>query len=318
MNIIKLKDLILPDECRFSKFFNENLKGKYAYWIQMRYIFPMESLDYKTYIQYEQLDDVYFLNRCTLPHIDLYSEECCMYEFAQNYVDHDATELANAVSDFRTANEYVADADIDTTKLKNFRSWLANEILMFNTGINGEYLNILTSDQIHMLEYYKNGMYNDVVKYLSVFGIDGSFTLNTTSASTCCCSNNSSLYTLSTSTGCNAMDIYVKNVHNLMVQTFENADFWAQFNKDFISVFKKYIDNIIKTGLSINVKTNNVLYASCSCNSNVSISNEVLKQLSEALQYIIDDNIKGHINFIHDALYNWADQLYDHMSWDSK
>ena len=319
MNIVKLKDIVMPSEYRMSKFFNTSLKGKYAYWIQMRYIFPLDSLDFRTYIKYEQLDHVHFLGPDMLPHIDLYDEECCMYDFAQVYIDHDATELANNVNDYRTANEYVADFDIDINKLRKFRSWLAGEILAFNTSIDGTYLDNLRPEQLHMLEYYKDNMYNDVVKQLNVFGIDGAFTLPTSSTGCCCNNNVSGLYALTNPFTCNALDIYTHNVHTLMVQTFENVEFWKQFNKDFIAVFKKYIDNIIKTGLVINIPVKDAVYIKCNCSTNsINASNELLKNLSEALQYIIDDEITGHINFIHDALYNWAEQLYDHMSWEIK
>lgn len=317
MNIVKFKDIVLTDACKFSKFFNENLKGKYAYWVKMRYIFPLNSLDYKTYIQYEQLDNVYMLDEKMLPHIDLYSEECCMFNFAQDYIDIDATELANNINDFRTANEYVADSDIDINKLRNFRAWLANEILLFNTSVDGSYLDNLTSNQIHMLEFYKNNMYNDIVKTLSIFGMENAFT--TLKTNTCGCCNSINTVNLTNTVGCNSVDIYVNNIHNLMVQTFENIDFWMQFNKDFLSVFKKYIDNIIKTGLIINKQLSNELTLKCNCNDDkINAANNMLKKLSEALEYMINSDIKGHVNFIHDALYNWADQLYDKMSWDIK
>lgn len=317
MNIIKFKDIVLPVECRFSTLFNEKLKGKYAYWIQMRYIFPFESIDYKTYIQYEQLDHIDFLKPNMLPHIDLYDDECSMYDFAQTYIDIDATELANTISDYKTANEYVADFDIDVTKLRNFRSWLASEILAFNTAQDGSYLKNITEHQVHMFEYYKNNMYNDVVKQLSVFGTENAFTLTNKSDCSCCSSNVSGLYSLMNPYSCNALDTYTKNIHILMVQTFENIDFWLGFNKDFIAVFKKYIDNIVKTGLAI-TETNNNISLICNCNNATDSANTILKNLSEALQYIINNEHKGHLNFIHDALYNWAEQLYDKMSWNIK
>lgn len=318
MNIIKFKDIVLPAECRFSTLFNEKLKGRYAYWVQMRYIFPFESLDYKTYIQYEQLDHIDFLKPNMLPHIDLYDDECCMYDFAQMYIDADATELANTISDYKTANEYIADFDIDITKLRNFRSWLASEILAFNTAQDGSYLNNITEQQAHMFEYYKNNMYNDVVKQLSVFGSENAFTLPNKSGCSCCSSNISGLYSLTNPYSCNALDTYTKNLHILMVQTFEDINFWLCFNKDFIAVFKKYIDNIIKTGLIITEAGNTNLGLICNCNTATNTANLILKNLSEALQYIINDEHKGHLNFIHDALYNWAEQLYDKMSWNIK
>lgn len=319
MNIIKLKDIILPSECRFSKFFNENLKGKYAYWIQMRYIFPMDSLDYTSYIQYEQLDPIDFLKPTILPHIDLYSEECCMYNFSQKYIDCEATGIANDINEYKIANSHVTDADIDMLKLRNFRSWLATEILMLNTCVDGTYLDKLTENQIHMLEYYKNDMYNEVVKQLSIFGKENAFSITSNSKSCGCCSTNlSGLYNSNGQFICDALTTYTKNLHKLMVQTFEDASFWMSLNTDFIEVFKKYIDNIIATGLIINTSTDNVLYSTCNCNANTNVSTTILKNLSDALQYIIDDNVTGHINFIHDALYNWAEQLYDKMSWNLK
>lgn len=316
MNIVKLKDIMLPDDCKFAKFFNENLKGKFAFWIQMRYIFPMNTMNLKTYIQYEQFDASDFLGDNILPHIDLYSEECCMFDFAQQYIDHAATERANAINEYHTANEYVADFDIDIEKLRNFRAWLAAEILSYSTGFDGNYLDNLNNNEIHMLEFYKNDMYNDVIKYLSIFGQENAFELISNNTNCGCCNTNvASLYGLTTGITCNALDVYIKNIHNLMVKTFEDVTFWMQFTKDFIAVFKKYIDNIIKTGLVIN-KDSGKLYAVCHCNNDSTQAYTVMLQnLSDALQYIIDDEIRGHSNFIYDALHNWAEYLYDNMSW---
>ena len=303
MNIVKLKDKVMPNECSFANFFNEKLKGKYAYWIQMRYIFPLDSMDYITYIKYEQLDDIDFLKPDILPHIDLYTEECCMYEFSYKYIDHNATSISNTIriNDYKIANNYVSDPDIDISDLRNFRSWLANELLLLNTAEDGTYLNNLTENQIHMLEYYKNDMYNDVVKQLNIFGKDNAFTITSANNCGCCSINTSGLYNLTNSYVCNALDTYVKNLHILMVQTFEDINFWLCFNKEFISVFKKYIDNIIKTGLIINKPVNSNLYIGCNCNSLKDASNIILRNLSEALQYIIDDEYNNHINFITDS-----------------
>lgn len=286
----------------------------------MRYIFPLDSLDYKTYIEYEQLSHFHMLGANILPHIDMYDDECNMYSFTQTYVDHDATEIANSISKYVTSNDYVTDSDIDLEKIRKFRSWLASEILALSTGNDGEYLDLITNEQAHMLEYYKNNMYNEVIKQLNVFGFENAFTLLDTGKKTCeCCNNSTSLYTLSNGMTCNALEIYKKNIHTLMVQTFENADFWLQFNKGFIELFKKYIDNIIKAGLIINMETSNVLYNICKCSDNsINASNEMLQRLSQALQYMIDDEVKGHSNFIHDALYDWAEYLYDRMSWEIK
>ena len=317
MNIVKIKDIIIPNECSFSDFFNKNLKGKYAYWVQMRYIFPLDSIDYITYIKYEQMDEVDFIKQDIINYIDLYNEECCMFNFSQIYIDHEETSLINDINEYKILNTHSTDSDIDLNKIRNFRSWLANEILLYNTTDTGEYLNNLSESQIHMLQFYKNDMYNEVVKQLNIFGSDSAYTLleNNTGCG-CCATNISSLYNTSLITNsCDALNVYTKNVHNLMVQTFENISFWKNFNKQFIEVFKKYIDNIIKSGLIINNSTNTNIYIKCNCNNPNNLFVDLLKNLSEALQYILNDDITMHYNFIHDALYNWAEQLYDKMSW---
>lgn len=314
MNIIKLRDIVMPDEFRLSRFFNKNLKGKYAFWIQMRYIFPLESLDYKTYIQYEQLNAEDFLSENMLPHIDLYSEECCMFNFAQNYIDHEATENVNGINEYRIANEYVVDFNVDITHLRSFRTWLANEILLLNSSIDGVYNDNLSDNQIHMLEFYKNNMYNEIIKQLSIFGIDNNFKSVGNSTSCGCCSQNTMLDGLSLITICKPIEIYTKNIHNLMVQTFEDVNFWLQFNIEFIKLFKLYIDNIIKAGFVISINDTNKMYTQCDC-GNTNFHTSILQNLSTSLGYIINDDVSNHRNFIHDSLYNWAETLYDYMYW---
>jgi Txe/YoeB family toxin of Txe-Axe toxin-antitoxin module len=98
---------------------------------------------------------------------------------------------------------------------------------------------------------------------------------------------------------------------------FEDVNFWKQFNVDFIRVFKKYIDNIIKTGLAINNTPEQLRFTDCNCSSqSVNKTNEkMLRNLSESLGFIIDGDVNGHLNFISDSLYNWAEYLYEYMSW---
>lgn len=317
MNIIKLKDILMPETSWMAEFFNKNLKGKYAYWVQMRYIFPLESLDYKTYIRFEQLDHVHFLAPDMLHHIDLYCDECSIIEFAQNYIDHTMTEEVNSIQEYVSANDYVADFDVDINKIRRFRSWLAEELLSFNTGMDGSYLNKFNADQTHVLEYYRNGMYNDVVKYLSVFGGTEPTLGVTTNGCGCCSTNNSGLYNTMIGGVCDAGKVYTDNMHKYMVMMFEDVNFWRQFNVDFLKLFKKYVDNIIKTGLSINNTPDLIRFADCNCSSQTTnnANEKMLRNLSESLGFIINGEVNGHLNFITDSLYNWAEYLYDHMSW---
>lgn len=317
MNIVKINDILLPEEFKMSKFFNEQLKGKYAYWVKMRYIFPLDSLDYNTYIKYEQLDTVHMLDANILPHIDLYSEECCMIDFVDIYIDICETERINNVCKYMVNNEYTTDADLDISKLRVFRSWLADQLLFLNTGINGHDLGMYTSEQNHMLNYYKNDMYNDTVNILSVFGKESSIERVIKPSCGCCNSVNDNIYSLENKSLCDALNIYRNNLHKLMVEMFSDVDFWSNLNKDFIGLFKKYIDNIIKVGFVID--NANKVIISCECSvSDTSNNEKLLKNLSIALGYIMDDDVIGHKNFIYDALYNWAEYLYDYMYWKIK
>lgn len=320
MNIVKLKDIVMPNEFKMADFFNSKLKGRYAYWIQMRYIFPLESLNYSSYIKYEQADPIDFLSDNTPDHIDLYSEEYCMIDFVNVFVDLCATEEANNAYEFIASNAYATDADIDINRLRGFRTWLAAELLKLDYGLYNEHLGKYSNEVIHMLEFYKNGMYNDVVKYLNIFG---GVTVNSTGRNIsncgCGCNNNvSSLYNIDTISVCDPKAIYISNIHDMMVKTFEEPSFWIKTNIDFVKVFKKYIDNIIKAGFIVNIPTDkSTKFVECDCNNIVSTnkSNSILNKLSIALGYIIDENTVGNINFIHDALYNWAEYLYDYMEW---
>lgn len=316
MNLIKLKDVIMPVENSMSEFFNANLKGRYAYLIQVRYIFPMESLDYAKYVEYEQSNEEFFNSEECLPHIDLYSKDECMHDFLVLYVDIATTEKINDASQYSVSNRYIADENVDINMLRQFRSWLAGELLAINTNTFGEYEN-LSNEQIHMLEYYKNNMYNEVVKYLNIFGSDDMFTLTDNKKTCSCCNGSSNLYALAGTSVCNALDIYVKNIHKLMVQTFEESGFWMSFSKEFIKQFKIYIDNIIRVGFTINLESKNVLYNMCACNEESNNRcTEMLQKLSKALQHIIDDEVTGHSMFVHDALYDWAEYMYDKMQWE--
>jgi hypothetical protein len=249
-----------------------------------------------------------------IEHIDLYTEECCMIDFARFFIDQPTTEEINMVCEYAVANQYVADADLDILKLRNFRAWLAGELLYFNTGVDGHDLGKYTPEQVHMLEYYRNGMYNEVVKQLNIFGSSNAFVTSPASSCKCCNNNVSGLYNVSDVHSCNALEVYKKNIHKLMVSTFEDPNFWTMFDKDFIALFKQYIDNIIRVGFVVNNVT--VISDNCDCvSANTNKSDSILNRLSMALGYIHNDDITGHMNYIHDALYDWAEYLYDNMSW---
>jgi hypothetical protein len=277
-------------------------------------------MDYSNYIRYEQMDAIEFLSEDVLPHIDLYSEEYCMVDFVKEYVDLRATEEANCVYNYIASNEYITDADIDMTKIRIFRTWLAKELLKMDTDMHGDAMGKFSPEQRIMLEYYKNGMYNEVIRQLAIFGTNNAKTAGITSNSCGCCANNTvSLYDLAAIEYCDVSAIYINNIHKLMVETFESPEFWIELNVDFIKIFKKYIDNILIVGLTVNESKVSNPYVDCVCTTKTaSNTDNILRNLSTALGYIVDRSHMGHMNFIHDSLYNWAEYLYDKMYWEIK
>lgn len=313
MNIIKLKDAIIPDKYSVSEIFNNHLKDRYAYWVQMRYIVPLHFMKHGEYVDCEQ--DEKKIKK--FPHIDMYSMECCMLQFVENYVDSIETDKINSISEYIVKNEQIPDIDITINDLKKFRKWLAETLL--NMSISMDDLNPdvkFTEEQSHVLEYYANDMYNDVIKYLTLFANEEA-TLTDLASSNCDCCNNEVMFQTSPIYTCNSLVIYRKNIYHKMVNMFSNIDFWTKWSDEFITLFKKYIDNIIKVNLKINNKPSYDLnYRDCVCNKENDDQNlNILKRLSIALGYILDKTYKSHKNYVYDALYDWSSMLYEYMQW---
>jgi len=49
MNIIKFKDTIVKDQ----DWYNDNLRGRYAYWVRCRYVIPLDSITQNMYVSFE-------------------------------------------------------------------------------------------------------------------------------------------------------------------------------------------------------------------------------------------------------------------------
>lgn len=316
MNIIKLKDIIKPNDQAYNKY----LKGKYAYWIHMRYIVPMELMAHEGYVACEnditkllKKEDGTYPKPFGTYYIDMFEEE--MFQ----YIDICATDKANNVMDFRRVNKYVTDCNITLDEIKKFRTWLAKELLKFDQNNQGLQLNdIYNENTTHILTYYANGMYNEVVKALSAFGASN-ISLNNIKTSSCGCDSNlSSLYNSSLST-CNPLSIYKKNVYTQMVEIFSNIDFWTKLPKEFINEMKQYIDNIIQCNLKLTKSEYVTSFNDCGCSQNQSSEQDeaisILKSLSESLNYIYYNDILGHKNYIMNSLNDWSTTLYELMEW---
>ena len=305
----------MPETEKYSEFFNKHLKGKYAYWVQMRYIVSFDHMRHGDYVACEE--DITKLlvdsNSCyPKPYIDVYDP------IILKYIDTIETDRINSIRDLRMKNKYVTDEDITLDEIKLFRTWLATEILAMDQSDKGNQRKIYLDDiETHVLEYYANNMYDSTIKVLSEFG-STKVSILESKLSDCGCvrgTDLSSIYDTSLNV-CDPISIYRKNIYNKMVQMFSSIDFWLQWSHEFIGEIKKYVDNIINVNLPLSPSKLEDEFIDCACQSNTNDKyTDILKRLSLSLEYIKNNDIQGHKNYISDALKDWSTILYENMQW---
>ena len=314
MNIIKLKDQLRPGD----DLFNTYLKGKFAYWIQMRYIVPFDFIDQGQYVDMES-DITKLINwrECGLEKPDPYYWDIQSGNI-EAWVDVEGTEEANSLNKFLVHNKFTTDSDITIDDVKRFRTWLAETLLSFDQKNDGTQKNLLYNEDLtEVLDYYAHGMYNSCVKALNKLGT--SIAVNRLTMNDCGCvsgSNLAGLYNESL-TSCDPLYTYRKYMYEQMCATFSNISFWEQFPEEFMKEFKQYIDNIIQLNLPLKGSAWISTFIDCTCHmkSDQMVFMEILHRLSRALEYIRLDDITGHLNFISKAFRDWATELYEVMEW---
>lgn len=292
MNIVKLLDKIKEGD----DFFNQRLKGKYAYNVRCEYIIPLDSITVEEYNRLEVegvSDDI------------IYDSVSSLLEF----IDFDETERVNSINKYIYLNKFVSDDDITIDELKRFRTWLAENLLDISSDLDEK--------TTHMLQYYVDEMNDDTYRRLQMFGsTDVQLSIVNTS---CGCTNNSSLYQLGGVNVCDPLSIYKKNIYTYMVSIFSDIEFWKKFSITFIKEFKRYIDGIIKNNFTLTTSSYVTNYADCSCLNEKDVEQRnnisILNNLSKSLEYFINDDLVGHRNFISDALISWSSMLYERMRW---
>lgn len=229
-------------------------------------------------------------------------------------VDIVETERINSVYKYEEYNKFSpTESDLTLDEVKMFRTWLASTLY---TVLNGEE----EYSVLEMLNYYKNEMYDDTIKHLEHFSTKVTDLLSTPTQHTCSCQNMTTLLTLENSgVMCDSIAAYRKAIYNKMVETFSSISFWTEREKVLIEEIKKYIDYIIKKNLPlVSSRYASVLY-DCSCLTDANSSQErmmnMLKELSKAFGYIIDEKVTGNKNMIGNSLNNWAVYLYEQMRW---
>lgn len=296
MNIVKFHDTHIENDDTFNGYF----KGKYCYAPHMTWAVPFDNLTESEYTNLEVDGDISIVS--TYINISDYAE----------FIDEEATERANSVAKYVSFNNFVPDTDISLDDLKLFRRWLASTLLEMDKDIKS-YDEKITQ----MLTYYQMDMYDDVVKQLSNFRIvDNKIVF--TNMSTCNCTPVIGAQ-LSTESICDPIAQYRQAIYEFMVQTFSNIDFWKDLDVEFLQEFKAYIEGIIGYNLPLYISDYVSEFADCSCvnvaNTAQELLQRILKNLATSLQYMIDNQVDGHKNFIADSLREWSSKLYEKMQW---
>lgn len=299
MNIIKFNDVIKSGDCNF----NCNYRGKYCWWVNCKWAVPFTAMTTDEYVLVSQADSI----PDGMPYI--------VVQEYQNYVDEIASErINNQINICKQLNGFVDEIPLD--KLKVFRTWLAQALIEIGKDIDDDEYDSsgYGYDIDTMLNYYAHTMFDDTVKALTHFSPSQQLPEVKTG---CNCNQTSISTTQLNKISCNALDMYKNGMHNKMVETFSDIDFWVS-KSEFCILFRKYIDGILKSNLPLSQQTdiNTSYYCDCTClNSSDSSLILILTQLSQALQYIIDGDVINHKNFIYQSLYSWSSKLYETMYW---
>lgn len=244
----------------------------------------------------------------------VYGHEWIAYSDLLNadLVDLVETERINSTDKWEEYNKFSpSESDLTLDEVRLFRTWLADTlytVLQHETDYK----------TLEMLNYYKKEMYDDTIKHLENFYINPTSVLSTPTQHTCACQANSVTFDLS-ATACDSIASYRKALYNTMVEVFSSISFWTEREKVLLEEIKKYIDYIIVRNLPlVTSKYQSVLY-DCSCMGDANSAQEyamtMLKNLSKAFGYMIEEKLTDHKNMIGEALNNWTTYLYEQMRW---
>ena len=306
MNVIKFKDIAVNSK----DWYNATLRGKYAYWIHCRFAVSFDDLTDSRYVELEKMNnddiaDVFIIDE--INYLDIEDRDV----WVSGYIDLTSTNTTNSIEKYELANSFVPDDNITLDELKKFRTWLATNLLTLKEWDE--------NDQ-HVLTYYKEGMTDDVVKWLSRLG-SIQIGISNVSTNTCGCVGNSNLSSLYNDAliHCDSLSIYRNNIKLLMVTLFSNVDTWKDLPVEFLDEIIKYLNGIIKANLPL-VYSNSLLdIYSCKCLSDTNIAQTqaqlILTDLIKVFEWIKSDSITGHKNNISTTLTNWSTNLYELMEW---
>lgn len=305
MNIVKFKDIYLKELPQYSQeemdWFNDNLKGKYAYALNWNWVIPFSAMTVSEFVENSRSN--------TPDGFDNYP-----YSKFEEFVDLEFTEKANSIDKYVALNKFSGKTELTIEDVKKFRTWLASTLLAIKDEESME------RGEKPMLEYYANNMYDTTVENLSIFSvIEPQY--STIMSSTCGCVKTGSIGSISKiGAVCDPLAMYRRGIYDLMVKLWSDHNYWIDLESDdFLTEFKRYIDAVISYNMPLYIVDWTNVFADCTClNQDDALQMAGIKamsNLSQALQYMIDGETKGHKNFIDSALRVFASQYYERMYW---
>jgi hypothetical protein len=303
MNIVKFKDIYLTQENADQLtedemiLFNKWFKGRYAYVVNWTWCVPFDVMTEAEYVLVSEQNE-----------IDEYVN--LLYSSVLNLVDQSTTSRINSVELYKNLNKFVSDDEITLDELKNFRNWMAENLLEIRTN--------LLSGEFEMLSYYKEDMFDQVIKSLSLFTTNAQPTVTYVNQKSCNCMTSNIKSNMTITNQCDAVSEYRRGIYNRMVELFSDYTYWIELD-GFIAEFKRYIDGIISYNLPLYTSQYVNVFDDCTCASQTDALQQrgirAMKNLSQALQYIIDNDVTGHKNFINTSLNVFASEYYEMMKW---
>lgn len=298
MNIVKFKFADRP----LDDVFNSIAKGKYAYLIQMRYAVPFDAISPQQYYDFEQ-DVTKLTNQNHLPITERTPYWDIVNTDALAWVDADATDAANSISKFITANEFVPKR-YSWRELKRFKYMLASAMLK---------LDVFTPDQIKVLSYFAAGEEDDVLKELEAMENH----ISATSGEVAGCGCMTKKRTITTYSNADAVSRYKAYRDTAMTEILTNLCIWEQYPVDFIKTVRGWVEDIVTIQPTIYVPTAtdmSLLDHNTPCSTGFDVTC-ILRDLVKALDYMVDDDVARHRDFIIKTLTVFADDIYPNMVW---
>ena len=327
MNIVKFKDIMLDETDPRAMLFNEKFRGKYCWCVNWMWCVSFEDMTTDEYIAASKNNAV--------PD----GTEFLLVADYGDLADQGAITRANSIDSYILSNSYVP-SEFTLDQIKKFRTFVAESLLVNEKAWDKEYDETLTEKITKMLTYYKNGMWDEVIKSLAEFSnsaalnITGTYTDcgcgGTTSSSSLMLRDPSGMYRSASSCGCSSanaalllantcdcVSLYRANIRNFMIDIFSDWRFWDKVTDTVVPDMIEMLKAILEAGLPLTFNSTDVIYGDCSClGGNTDDAGKlIVSNLIKALTYIKDDDVVAHKNFVKKSLFAWASKLYEWMEW---